>query len=275
LTLNWFDLSFVQWDNPICYQLKLSVFKCWWIRKNLCVLYVINIIITLLKINLFSPWYSWKVAELALNNNHSLKPKMMKFENWSVGRGATLTFYEFFDTLFVNETCHHRRFETCEKSNGFQIPVLSIALCIKLRQPSVIKIVLVWLKSAKISFDKKKISSFNVFFQRHDIAKILRKLALNTNQSIILFQCYHININIQCTYNYSWLIVRCPCHKPEINKIRSNFNYILHSGPLESLDDDKYQTTLLWLSHAWTWISNVICRDLFSYIQQVQVRGDY
>jgi len=25
-----------------------------------------------LKINLFSPWYSWKIAELALNNNHSL-----------------------------------------------------------------------------------------------------------------------------------------------------------------------------------------------------------
>ena len=55
----------------------------------------------------------------------------------------------------------------------------------------------------------------------------------------------------------------CPCHKPEINKIRSNFNYILHSGPLESLDDDTYQTTLLWLSHAWTGISNVICGDIF------------
>ena len=25
-----------------------------------------------LKINLFSPWYSWWIAELALNNNHSL-----------------------------------------------------------------------------------------------------------------------------------------------------------------------------------------------------------
>jgi hypothetical protein len=25
-----------------------------------------------LKINLISPWYSWKIAELALNNNHSL-----------------------------------------------------------------------------------------------------------------------------------------------------------------------------------------------------------
>jgi hypothetical protein len=31
-----------------------------------------NLIIVSLKINLFSPWYSWKIAELALNNNHSL-----------------------------------------------------------------------------------------------------------------------------------------------------------------------------------------------------------
>jgi hypothetical protein len=27
-----------------------------------------------LKINLFSPWYSWNIAELALNNNQSLNP---------------------------------------------------------------------------------------------------------------------------------------------------------------------------------------------------------
>jgi hypothetical protein len=30
------------------------------------------LIVISLKINLFSPWYSWKIAELALNNNHSL-----------------------------------------------------------------------------------------------------------------------------------------------------------------------------------------------------------
>ena len=27
-----------------------------------------------LKINLFSPWYIWEIAELVLNNNHSLYP---------------------------------------------------------------------------------------------------------------------------------------------------------------------------------------------------------
>ena len=31
-----------------------------------------GLIIISLKINLFSPWYSWTIAELALNSNHSL-----------------------------------------------------------------------------------------------------------------------------------------------------------------------------------------------------------
>ena len=31
-----------------------------------------DLIVILLKINLFSPWYSWKIVELALSNNHSL-----------------------------------------------------------------------------------------------------------------------------------------------------------------------------------------------------------
>jgi hypothetical protein len=33
-----------------------------------------------LKINLFSPWYSWKIAELALNNNHSLTYSTIEIE---------------------------------------------------------------------------------------------------------------------------------------------------------------------------------------------------
>ena len=37
-----------------------------------------NLIIISLKINLFSPWYSWKIAELALNNNHSLTQNITK-----------------------------------------------------------------------------------------------------------------------------------------------------------------------------------------------------
>ena len=45
-----------------------------WARiiKILLSMFVYCLIIISLKINLFSPWYSWKFAELALNNNHSL-----------------------------------------------------------------------------------------------------------------------------------------------------------------------------------------------------------
>ena len=42
------------------------------IQLSLLVWYKADLIIISLKINLFSPWYSWKIAELVLNNNHSL-----------------------------------------------------------------------------------------------------------------------------------------------------------------------------------------------------------
>ena len=34
--------------------------------------YKVDVITISLKINWFSPWYSWKIAELALNNNYLL-----------------------------------------------------------------------------------------------------------------------------------------------------------------------------------------------------------
>ena len=40
------------------------------------------IIIISLKINLFSLWYSWKIAELALNNTHSLDHHCLTFFSW-------------------------------------------------------------------------------------------------------------------------------------------------------------------------------------------------
>ena len=49
-----------QWTSTRKIQLSLLV----WQKSD-----IINIS---LKINLFSPWYSWKNAELALNNNHPL-----------------------------------------------------------------------------------------------------------------------------------------------------------------------------------------------------------
>jgi hypothetical protein len=43
------------------------------IQLSMLVKYKADLIISL-KINLFSLWYSWKIAELVLNNNHSLTP---------------------------------------------------------------------------------------------------------------------------------------------------------------------------------------------------------
>jgi len=43
-----------------------------------------------LKINLFSPWYSWKIAELALNNNHSLT-QARRSDNYQGQRPRWLT----------------------------------------------------------------------------------------------------------------------------------------------------------------------------------------
>jgi hypothetical protein len=54
----WFLL--LQWASTIKVQLRLLV------------QYKEDLVIISLKINLFSPWYSWKIAWLALKNNHSL-----------------------------------------------------------------------------------------------------------------------------------------------------------------------------------------------------------
>ena len=42
------------------------------IQLSVLVLYKADLIIISLKTNLFLPWLSWKIAELAFNNNHSL-----------------------------------------------------------------------------------------------------------------------------------------------------------------------------------------------------------
>jgi hypothetical protein len=45
------------------------------IKLSVLVYYKVDLIIISLKINMFSLWYSWKIAHLALNNNnHSLTP---------------------------------------------------------------------------------------------------------------------------------------------------------------------------------------------------------
>jgi hypothetical protein len=49
-----------QWTSTM--KIQLSVF----------VYYKADLIIISLKINLFLPWYSWNIAQLVLNNNHTL-----------------------------------------------------------------------------------------------------------------------------------------------------------------------------------------------------------
>ena len=60
----WGDIStrglLFQWASTIKIQLSMLVE------------YKADLIIISLKINKFSPWYSWKIAELAINNNQSL-----------------------------------------------------------------------------------------------------------------------------------------------------------------------------------------------------------
>jgi hypothetical protein len=59
-----------QWASTIKMQLSILV------------LYKADLIIISLKINLFSPWYSWKIVELLLKNNYSLN-KMIYVNNIS------------------------------------------------------------------------------------------------------------------------------------------------------------------------------------------------
>ena len=76
------------------------------------VLYKADLIIISLKINLFSPWYSWKIAELALNNNHSLT-LLCAWLHSHTGDTQHLTLWhlEFYDTVYSHaistNCCHH------------------------------------------------------------------------------------------------------------------------------------------------------------------------
>ena len=72
----WRDMSICrllfQWASTITIQLSVLV------------LYKADIIIISLTINLFSPWYSWQIAELALNNNHCTITNTISAYYWVV-----------------------------------------------------------------------------------------------------------------------------------------------------------------------------------------------
>ena len=59
------------------------------IHLRVLIKYKADLIIISLKINVLSPWYSWQIAELALNNNHSLThafvyAKVYKIVHWAL-----------------------------------------------------------------------------------------------------------------------------------------------------------------------------------------------
>jgi hypothetical protein len=63
----WSDMStrglLFQWASAIKIQLCVGLVQCGHHHH-------------LIEINVFLPWYSWKIAELALNNNHSLTQRL-------------------------------------------------------------------------------------------------------------------------------------------------------------------------------------------------------
>ena len=61
-----------EWSNMSICELLFQSASTIKIKLIVSVGYKTDLIIISLKINLFSPWYSWKIAELALSNNHSL-----------------------------------------------------------------------------------------------------------------------------------------------------------------------------------------------------------
>ena len=74
----WGDMSthrlLFQWSSTIKIQLSVLV----WYKADL--------IVISLKINFFSPWYRWKIVEMALNNNHSLASDVQFFFLFQIDR---------------------------------------------------------------------------------------------------------------------------------------------------------------------------------------------
>jgi hypothetical protein len=58
-----------EWGNMSIHRLLFQWASTIKIQLSVLILYKVDLIIISLKINLLSPWYSWNIAELALNNN--------------------------------------------------------------------------------------------------------------------------------------------------------------------------------------------------------------
>ena len=90
----WRDMSDLRllflWASSIKIQLSMLVY------------YIADLIIILLKINLLSSWYSWKIAEMALNNNQVLTHKWLLSSDFISGFKDCISFIVLqLDHLFI------------------------------------------------------------------------------------------------------------------------------------------------------------------------------
>jgi hypothetical protein len=105
ISINYDDTHFLYQINSNAQNLRTVFFSLWastiQIQPSVLVWYKADLIIISLKINLFSPCYSWKIAELALNNNDSLNHSFITI--WKQGLLSVLTLWRF--CLWYSKYC--------------------------------------------------------------------------------------------------------------------------------------------------------------------------
>ena len=86
------------------------------IQLRVLVLYKADLIIISLKINLFSPWYTWKIAELPLSNNHSLTHNCSCDRHWLQGVRVMMCNVTFNNISVILSVLLEEKPPTCRKS---------------------------------------------------------------------------------------------------------------------------------------------------------------
>jgi hypothetical protein len=95
-----------EWGDMSTHGLLFQCASIIKIQLSVLFLYKADLIIFPLKINLLSPWHSWKIAELALNNNHSLTievyaPSQKCAQSCVCVTGVDFTFFYNFSIKFL------------------------------------------------------------------------------------------------------------------------------------------------------------------------------
>ena len=95
-----------EWGDISTHGLLFQCASIITIQLSVLFLYKADLIIFPLKINLLSPWHSWRIAELALNNNHSLTievyaPSQKCAQSCVCVTGVDFTFFYNFSIRFL------------------------------------------------------------------------------------------------------------------------------------------------------------------------------